>query len=417
MKVTLLNTFRKGGAGIACERLKSALTLKGVESRMLIQDPIVHTSEIKSVAENKWDQLLWKFRLAKDVLTFSYHSKNNEDRFQFSIAQSGIDITNNKLIQDTDIIHLHWINQGYLSIDSIKKLKSFGKPMVWTLHDMWAFTGGCHYSRGCTAFTHECNYCPYLKDASSMDLSNKVWKSKIDLFKSSNITIVTCSDWLKQLAQQSPLLRNLRIESIPNPIDTGLYQPIDKYISRKHFSLPQTKKLILFGAVNVNDKRKGINYLLNALKILVDKNPEVKNEVELVVFGQTDLDTTSIPLPVHLLGSLTTTEDLVKAYSSSNLFVLPSLEDNLPNTVMEALSCGVPVVAFNTGGIPEMVTHLSNGFIANLKDADEMAIGIHQVLYASSGDFAYQSRKKVLDHYNQGLVATKYIEIYKSLLV
>lgn len=413
MKITLLNTYLGGGAGIASRRLLRALTKAGITARLIVQDKASEDPGVVSVTGTASKNFLAKCRLAKEILNFKFHEKNKEDRFQFSTGISGLDITSHPFIKDADLIHLHWINQGFLSLESLGKLFSSPKPVVWTLHDMWAFTGGCHYSGECLRYLEHCAYCPYLRDPSPSDLSFNVWNRKFELYKKSNITFVTCSNWLKELAAQSALLQHFRIEAIPNPIDTDAFSPLAKDRCREKFNLPADKKLVLFGAMNIQDKRKGLEYLVDALRYLASSAPDLIDEIEMVTFGNASACIENIPFKIHHLGSLSGIENLASAYSAADVFVLPSVQDNLPNTVMESMSCGTPVVAFRTGGVPEMIDHLENGYLAHYKSPESLAEGIE---YCLSKSLWIAARNKILGQFTENMVAEKYKELYHDLL-
>ncbi|MCB0503740.1 MAG: glycosyltransferase, partial [Bacteroidetes bacterium] len=224
---------------------------------------------------------------------------------------------------------------------------------------------------------------------------------------------VTCSHWLKEEALKSSLLKEANVISIPNPIDTEFFQPLSKNESRHELELDPDKQYILFGAANLNDDRKGLQYLLDAIAILVQQNPSTS--IELLLFGKANKNELTIPLKINELGSITTMEKMRTVYNAADLFIIPSLQDNLPNTIMESMACGTPVVGFNTGGIPEMIDHKENGYIAIFKDAEDLVNGI-QFTLENASQLGKRARQKVLDNYTQENVAEKYISFYKSLL-
>jgi glycosyltransferase involved in cell wall biosynthesis len=420
MKVALVNTFQfSGGAAVACYRLMQALQKNGVEANMLVQEM---SFPDKNVAETEPTYIGRKkafLRFAAERFYFLFHEKNKEVRFAFSPANIGTDISRHPLMGQADIIHLHWINFGFLSIDSLKKLIALNKPIVWTLHDMWAFTGGCHYSGTCTHYQTHCHNCPFLRDPHPTDLSYQVFEQKIALLSKATIHFVTCSQWLKGLATQSALLKGFPIQAIPNPIDTGVYKPTNKQQARETLQLPLDKKLILFGAFKIADPRKGVSFLQKALHILKNNYPAQTTNVGLLLFGKTDPDLVKndMAFPQYHLGKLLSTPQLVQAYNAADVFVLPSLEDNLPNTVMEALACGTPVVAFDTGGLPEMINHGQNGYLARYQSAEDLAEGIYQILFsAEPNELSIEARQGVLTHYNESLVVQKYSQLYNQLL-
>lgn len=417
MKIALVSTYLKGGAGIACKRLLSSLSKSGLEANILVQEEVIENQNTYTTTHSSFQNFLNKVRLAKETFHFAKNEKRREDRFKFSVAKTGIDISAHPIIKNADVIHLHWINQGFLSLDSIKQLGKLNKPIVWTMHDMWPFTGGCHYSRGCENFRTECQCCPYLRKPSPHDLSNDTWRRKMELLKSLNITFVGCSNWIKELAQNSSLLKNFRIESIPNPIDSELFKPVEKAEARKKLNLPPDKKIILFGAMDVQDKRKGFEYLEKSLKLLLSKDPESIHTTELLLIGKSKLDLSQlIPYKVNQLGVINSSEDMALAYSAADVFVLPSLEDNLPNMIMEAMSCGTPVAAFNTGGIPEMIDHKKTGFLADYKNEKSLTEGIQFILsYENPSLLRNHCRNKIIQHYIEEVVAQKYNDLYRSL--
>jgi glycosyltransferase involved in cell wall biosynthesis len=339
-------------------------------------------------------------------------------RYAFSSANTGVDISEHPLVKEADIIHLHWINQGYISLKGLKKLFDTGKPIVWTQHDMWSFTGGCHYAGTCLEFLEKCSFCTFLKKPSKNDLSARQFVIKKRLYRNVLIHPVACSKWLRASSSESSLFRDKEVSSIPNPIDTELFKPMDKTECRKDLSLPTDKKLLLFGAANVSDLRKGARYLFEALDILIESFPVFKENVEIVVFGkisQGSMD--SLPVTIHRMNFISDVSDIVKLYNASDIFVLPSLQDNLPNTVMESMACGTPVVGFRIGGVPEMIEHKYSGFLAEGRNALSLATGIYETLFLLDiEEISRNARQKVLNEYTGDVVAKQYVELYEKLL-
>lgn len=420
MKITILSTFDTfGGASIAAFRLNKALNDNALDSKMLVQDKKGKAPNVETIATNWFLKKVALARFAFDRYQFAFYEKSKAVRFIFSPAKIGIDISQNTLIQKSDILHLHWINFGFISLDAIQKLIETQKPIVWTLHDMWVFTGGCHYSRDCTHYQQNCGNCTeFLKNPSPTDLSNQVWKTKLEIFKNANITIVACSNWLAEKAKASTLLEGKKIVSIPNPIDTSLFKPTEKLIAQQHFQLDTNKRYILFAAAKISDVRKGFVYFKKALAILKKEYSVDNKKIELIIFGQVQAnDFENLPFKVNVLGKLSDLETIALAYSAASVFVISSLEDNLPNTIMESLACGTPVVGFETGGIPEMIEHQQNGYLAPFKSAEELAKGIFWTLFqADYESLCKNARKKVIDNYAEEVVAKQYQALYESLL-
>ncbi|MFD2148209.1 glycosyltransferase family 4 protein [Mucilaginibacter antarcticus] len=417
MKITLINTSDAGGgASAACLRLLKALTAQQADARLLVQHKNTDDERVEGIADGFFARLQAKFNFLMERIPFMlFHEQDRSVRFAFSTANTGTSIADHPLVKDADILHLHWTNQGFLSIRDLKELFNTGKPIVWTLHDTWAFTGGCHYPGTCNHFMYECGNCYLLRDDGPKDISHSGWLRKAALYAgAANITFVTCSQWLAGVGEQSSLIGDKRIESIPNPIDIDVFSPRDKIAARQKRGINADAKIILFGAANINDKRKGISYLVEALDVL--KRYEDAGNIEMVIFGKNKhFDVTTLPFKVYELNLLTSADDLAEVYSLADVFVTSSIEDNLPNTVMEALSCGTPVVAFNTGGIPEMVDHLQNGYLAQFKHPADMAKGLYEMLNGDA-QLAVNARQKVLDNYTNQLVADQYINLYQSVL-
>jgi glycosyltransferase involved in cell wall biosynthesis len=421
MKVTMINTSDAGGgAPAACLRLLKALEgQKEIDAKLLVQYKKTNEVGVTGIVTNAWRRFKAKFDFLYERLPFIFfHERDKSVRFAFSTANAGFSMKNNPLVKDADILHLHWTNSGFLSINDLKELVDLGKPIVWTLHDMWTFTGGCHYVGACNHFINQCGDCYFLKDENPNDISHSGWLKKVTMYSGNkNITFVACSSWLAGVARKSSLLEKFNITSIPNPIDTDLYSPQDKLDMRENWGINPFAKVILFGAANINDRRKGITYLVEALNHLVVSCPD-KGLVEVVIFGKNKhFDVSQLPFKVVQLSLITSQTELAEIYSLADVFVTPSIEDNLPNTVMEALSCGTPVVAFNVGGIPEMVDHLQNGYLAEFESADDMAKGIFTMLYANNkAELSTNARNKVLDTFNNEKIAGQYLKIYNSVL-
>lgn len=420
MKVTLINTSDAGGgAPEACVRLLKALQIKQIDARLLVQKKKTANETVQTNDPGFLGRLKAAYRFYRERVPFIlFHAEDKSVRFAFSTATVGADIAKHQLVERADILHLHWTNQGFLSINNLKRLTRLDKPVVWTLHDMWAFTGGCHYSGECDHFMRHCGHCWMLRDPAGKDLSNKGWIRKMHLFEDVNsIVFVTCSHWLARQARASSLLQGYRIETIPNPIDTNIFLPRAATPLRQKWQIAENKKIILFGAANILDRRKGIVYLVEALGHLKNDYPGTE-DIEIVIFGKNKaFDTSLLPFNVYELGIINNQQDMAELYSLADAFVTPAIEDNLPNTVMEALASGTPVVAFNTGGIPDMVDHLKNGYLARYKSPADLAAGINFVLKnANAAMLAENARNKVMQNFTNEIVAQKYMALYQSLL-
>jgi glycosyltransferase involved in cell wall biosynthesis len=422
MNILLMNTYdTTGGAAVACRRLLHALNQNGTTASLLVQQRDSNDPDVVSTTHSKIKEVENFFRFAWERFLFYRKERSRDVRFAFSLGNTGEDITRHPLVRQADVLHLHWFNRGFLSLRSIERLAQMKKPMVWTLHDMWMFTGGCHYAGTCGRYRTECGECPFLKKPGVHDLSSKVFQAKAKLLKTldpKKTTFVACSQWLAETARGSSLLKRFDVVSIPNPIDLSVYRPAGKESARKTLGLPVEKKLVLFGAGNLFDQRKGLKYLADALGIISAQHPEWKERIDLVVFGKSKQPLDGIfPFPVHEMGMLADEQRIALLYAACDLFALPSLEDNLPNTVMESLACGTPVAAFRIGGIPEMIEHRQNGFIAEPRSAEDLAEGILSVLSAGTPEALQNAaREKAERSYSPSIVAGQYSSFYAKLL-
>ena len=417
MRVLLVNTSdRTGGAAVAAHRLMEALNNNGVKAKMLVQKK--DGNDITVVGLNKpWLQR-WRF-LWERWCIFVRLRFSRKNLFSIDIANAGADITQLREFREADVIHLHWINQGFLSLKSIEKILASGKPVVWTMHDAWPATGICHYPRECTKFKTGCHHCLLLPNGgSSHDLSAKRWKRKQRMLEKREISYVTCSKWLGAQAKASGLLKAQKVITIPNPIDVRIFHKDNREDACKALGLPTDKQVILFVSQRVTDQRKGMTYLIKAVDKLVEKHPEIKKNTCIAVLGgQTEKVAKEFALPIYPLGYISNEKKIVQAYNAATLFVLPSLEDNLPNTIMEAMACGVPCVGFRVGGIPEMIDHRHNGYVANYKNADDLANGIYWILHeADIQKLADNAVCKVIKDYSQQSITAKYMEVYQQAM-
>ncbi len=417
MRVLIVNTSeRMGGAALAANRLVEALNNNGVKAKMLVRDKETDNitvvglgNAVKGRLNFLWERwcVYWNLHLGRKRL------------FELDIANTGYDITSLREFKEADVIHLNWINQGMLSIADIRKILESGKPVVWTMHDAWPATAICHYTQGCKAYTSTCRNCKMLPDnGGPKDLAYRVWKKKAAMIDGQHISFVTCSRWLEGLAKKSALLTGQSITAIPNPIDTRVFCKKDQQEARKRAGLPLDKKIILFVSQRVNDRRKGMDFMIEAIDKMIAEHPEMKDTAAVAILGGHSEDFTGhLRLPAYPLGYVSDEKKIVDVYNSADVFVLPSLEDNLPNTVMEAMACGVPCVGFKVGGITEEIDHEKNGYVAQYRDSSDLAKGIYWVMEeADRAALSESAVKKVASSYSQHLIALKYIEVYNHAL-
>jgi len=371
----LASTFDlAGGAAIAAYRLHRGLRAAGIPSRLLVQSKTSKDSSVLDPASKLGKALALVTPTVNEVPLNLFYGNRQRAMFSPQWVPSRSLARVAKLAPD--LVNLHWIGNGFFPVEALAQLDV---PVVWTLHDMWAFTGGCYYSQECDRYRQQCGACPQLNSSNPNDLSRRVWQRKARSFTRANLTVVTPSRWLAAEAAASSLFREACIEVIPNGIDTQRFRALDKNLARTVLGLACDKKYVLFGAGSAtSDPRKGFSLLLAALQKLTAST--IAERVELLIFGSSGVELSDCTVPVRQFGVLRDEISLALAYAAADVFVAPSLQDNLPNTVLEALSCGTPCVAFKTGGIPDAIAHETTGYLAHPFDTDDLARGIEWTL-------------------------------------
>lgn len=415
MRVLIVNTSeRAGGAAVAAKRLMEALNNNGVKAKMLVRDKETEQITVVGLPHNWWQQ--WHF-LWERMVIYARERFSKRHLFEIDIANTGADITGLHEFKEADIIHLHWINQGMLSLAGIRKILDSGKPVVWTMHDIWPATAICHLTLGCRKFEDRCHHCRLLPGGGSdRDLSASVWNRKRRTLDNRSVAFVACSKWLASEARKSALLAGQQVTSIPNPIDTHVFCPGDRRQARLDNSLPQDRRIILFVSQRATNPLKGMDYLVEACNLLAASHPEMRGNTAVAILGGHAEELEGrLPFDTYPIGYVSDTRRIVQLYRAANLFVLPSLSENLPNTIMEAMACGVPCVGFKVGGIPEMIDHLRNGYVAADRDAADLAKGIRWALDEAEPDsLAAEAQRKVQGSYSQASVSLRYIEVYNQ---
>lgn len=380
MKILHVNTYDVGGgAAIAAMRHCEAMTYAGIDAQLMCVSPKSGKSWVHNVGPTLSTDF-WR-RVYPRLNKYSEH--NASPYATWSQAEFGFNLSRQPLVNEADEIWLHWINGGMLSVSGVEKLLATGKPITWYLHDMWPLTGGCHYSLGCNGFHAHCGKCPLLNDhigsIKTTDISSQQLEKKLRLWRGyDSLRIIAPSHWLCDQASKSALFGNGQTKTgvLPNPLDTRVFHPVDKQTARKNLNLPLDKPLILFGAVNVHDPYKGFQYLQDAFPLLQNTG------IECVAFGNADGGSSAVStlLPIHYMGHIKSVEKLRDIYSASDIFVTPSIADNYPNVLVEAMACGTPCVGFNIGGVPEIIKDKDSGIIASQVSPEALADAIVMAL-------------------------------------
>lgn len=409
MKIMTVNHSDKhGGAAIAAWRIHETLLLNGIESVFYTN---LNFSGDKSIVTSKSiiKKSLVKVKpVLSSLLTTRLKTENNVLHSP-SVIPSFNHLQINK--SDVDIVHLHWINAEMFSVKDISLIT---KPVVWTLHDMWAFCGAEHYTNDLRwKFGYTEDNRPVYENG--FDLNKWTWQRKIKAWRKP-FNIVTPSNWLAKCVQESALMKDWPITVIPNSINTSSWIPIDKKHAKTILNIPLDCKLILFGAMGGGkDPRKGIDLLLSSFQDL----KHICSNIQLAVFGQDQPDIVkNYGLPINYLGHVHDEISLRVLYSAADVMVIPSRQDNLPNTGLEALSCGTPLVAFDTGGLSDLIVHKYNGWLAKPFDSSDLAKGIYWTIENEDRHLILceNSRSFSVDNFSQEVIFHKYKQLYETIL-
>ncbi|MGI9239965.1 MAG: glycosyltransferase family 4 protein [Verrucomicrobiales bacterium] len=402
-----------GGASVSAFRLHQALRAQGVESSMLVAKRV---SDDPDVLQHRKFKSKWSRALRSRVEPRYIQWLAGGQVRQFSIGAMGCGPGDQIEELSPDVINLHWISGGFVSISDIARLR---RPVVWTLHDMWAFTGGCHYAYDCEHYHESCGDCPQLGGGREDDLSRKTYLKKQRLWGGKPLQIVTPSRWLGECAAESSLFGGHPREVIPYGLDLGIFRPSPRKQSRERFGIDPSLPILCYGAVaSLSDPRKGYDLLLEALRGARAELQAMGAEV--LIFGTPEIKVETDPetgLRCHHVGHLSKQEDIALAYGCADVFVAPSRADNLPNTVLESIACGTPVAAFSIGGIPDMVRAGENGYLAEPFSTEQLGRGIVSLLAdAGSEQRRGQISKAASAEYPEALQAQRYSDLYEKLV-
>lgn len=397
MKILHVNqTDTLGGAAKAAMRLHKGLLDYDLESSFLVLHKYSDDKNVIKIQSLK-NKLIQPY-LPKIDRFRSICYPNRDELFSSGYSPfSRIVNFINEL--NPDIVHFHWINGGMINLKDISKIRS---KIFWSLHDMWPFTGGCHYSLDCSNYKYNCGKCRVLKSKKRQDLSSHILHKKLKIYHNSNITFVCLSKWMLHELNASLIGGQSKSIHLPNPIDIEIFKPIEKSIAKAKLNLAVEKKYILFGAMNATDDiRKGFHFLKEMLC-------ELDKSFEIIVFGAND-GPNIFDIPTHYLGIISDKLVLRKIYSAADVFISPSIQENLSNAIMESMACGTPVVAFDIGGNSDMIDHLVNGYLASPYNCRDLAIGVK---WCMKNDIENLARLKIIENFSKKIVIPKYIRAY-----
>jgi len=402
-----------GGAAVVTWRLMHALRREGVDARMIVYTKLSSSGLVARPGSRFSRSVRFVIERLRIMLG---NGMNRANLFKVSLANTGMSLCRHPWIKEADVVNLNWINQGLLSLKGIKRIADMGKPIVWTMHDMWCMTGICHHAYECERFMQECGKCPFLNSGRERDLSNRVWRTKKKLFDSiQTMRFVAVSSWLAGRAEVSSLLGSRHIDVIPNafPTESFMTEPIADFPT---FDPIPSRRRLIFGAARLDDPIKGLDILIEALNILFDNYPEVGADTGIILFGdlrdRSRLD--KLRFPYLYMGRVDDPKLLRQLYASSKVVVSTSLYETLPGTLIEGQAAGCIPVSFGRGGQRDIIDHKVNGYIAEYCDAADIARGIRWALDEPI------DRRSLHDSVGQrfaaDVVARRYIALYRSLM-
>jgi len=411
MKVVHLSKrdYVGGGAARAASRLNNSLAQNGLESMMLVGEK--HLSDDSIFQPTRLNQRL-RLGVVEFIDQFRFKKNYPEHKTKDFSTNLFPNITSSVLSKfKYDILHVHWVGNGFFPIVSLPKI---AKPIVWTLHDSWPFTGGCHVPSGCQKFKANCGQCPALSSTKSNDLSRRIYLKKKEHWSKVKINWIAPSRWMATKALESSLLGNQNVKIIGNALDTELFKPRDKTFARRLFNLSESKKIILFGSVSpLSDPNKGFELLRKSL----EKLQTTTQEVQLVIFG-TEKKPDSLPgNDVKAVGWIRDELLMSALYSAADLTLVPSYYESFGQIVTESMACGTPVIAFDASGPSDIIGHRATGYLAKAFDPDDFARGIEWVLdHPDPLQLSQAARRAIEENYSFDVIAKKHIDLYSQLL-
>jgi glycosyltransferase involved in cell wall biosynthesis len=402
MRVLLVNAYAKsGGASVAASRLCNALNERGATANLLVQNSEGLQHDYLYVTNDRWSVR----RPLLDVLPVLPWRHRRSPHWGNAWMDNS---ATRRAIHEwaPDVTHLHWVNHGMLSIRDVAQLRG---PVVWTLHDSWVFTGGCHSPQDCRRFEQFCGACPELGSKRELDLSRWILRRKQRAWTNFKPVLITPSHWLARNAGASQLFSHYRIEVIANVVPFSIFKPVERASARRQLGLPLDKPLILFAGHNaMQDWNKGGDLLTAALHAVAAAQPDAA-----VVVAGNEMRTESLPVQAYDMGPLDP-DGMARALNAVDILVLPSRMENLPNLAAESLACGTPVVTFSVGGLPEMIEHGQTGYLAQPFDTEDLARGIVELIDVSDScrDRCFQAAQR----YAPAVVAEQHLQLYRELL-
>jgi len=400
-----------GGAAVACNRLHKALISNGYDSQILVLKKYDQDDSIISISVGSYQFNLLKRKIASLILKLQRNSNPISHSLGF-FSTEALKVINNS---DADVIHLHWINGEMLSISDINKIR---KKIIWSLHDSWVFCGTEHHPdvlNNDNRFIIGYNKNNRLNSSRGLDLDKLIWHLKRLHWKSLNVYFTVPSKWEFEMFKSSKLLGHMPCKVIPNLIDTNIFKPIDKNFAKGLFGIKTNKKILIFGAAKDpdKDKNKGFGLLLESMqKLSTIINPD---SIHIIVFGtKNKIFSDNFPFSYSCVGSIRDESSMALIYNCGNVLLTPSLVESFGYTSLEAISCGTPVVAFDTSGLRDIILHKTNGYLAKSYDIDDFVEGIIYLL-ENENKLSSMCRKSVIERFSIDVTLQKYLDLYEDI--
>lgn len=417
MKVLIVNTSeRVGGASVAASRLLKALNKNGVDAKMLVNNKNTDDSDVLEIP-GKWRKKI-KFVFER-FLIFLLNGFSKKNLFDIDPAFTGTNITRLDCFKEADVIHLHWINQGMLSLKNLRQILQSGKPVVWTMHDFWSLMAVCHSNKGCLDYLDSCQSCTLVRTRMFRGVVKRIYKTKYVLLHSNRVEFIAVSSWEKAKAETSRILGDNHISLIPNMLNIeNDFILMERKKIRRELHLPEGKKVLLFGAARVDAPIKRVDILIEAINRNIDVGVWTNNEVVLIVFGEIRNRDWIKGLKIEMIemGLVVDAYELSKLYSAADCLVSSSLEETFGQTLIEAQACGCLPVAFDSGGPRDIIKHLETGYLAKPMDIGDLSKGMAWALNQDSEEIRVFLREYAIAKFSEEKIVKDIISLYSSVI-
>lgn len=401
----------------AAFRIHEAVKKQGVTSCFLALKKTSDNQDIKEIEVNKRERVVNKWIKLLDDEILKHFYRNRENVVFSSALSTGYRITDYNEVIEADIIHIHWISAGFLALENIRELIRLNKPIIWTLHDKWLLTGGCHV--GCNRFYTGCGECKVLNSFRKKDYSNFTIRAKKKFFKNNNFYLIAPSRWMLNNIKNSMLFCENSCMRIPNTLNTNIFQKYTlEYVERQLGYKREDKYHILFGADSIRIAYKGFGYFVKMLRLLEEEIHGLKDKIMIHLVGgdNEQVNDALAGFEIKKWGFIKKQETMALIYNLVDVYVHTSVADNFPGMILESMACQLPVVAFDVEGISDLITHKKEGYLAKKANVRELLNGVVWCMNHQNSEVGKKGREKVENEFSEELVGTQYFELYKQII-